>query len=67
MIWMILIILVVTFIIYKLNTAQKQWEKRGVKQAKETFLVGAFGDLLFRKKSFFDIVKDMYNEFPNER
>ena len=66
MIWLLLLILAVTLIIYKLNTTHNEWTRRGVKQVKETFILGSFGDLLFRK-SFFDIVKDAYNEFPNER
>lgn len=66
MIWLSLGILVITFIIYKIIRSHNQWTTRGVKQIKETIFLGFFGDLLFRRKTLFDIVKDIHNAYAEK-
>ena len=67
MFWLSLGILVITYIVYKIIEQHNQWTRRGVKQVKETLFLGFFGDLLFGRKAFFDIVKDIHNAYPEER
>jgi len=66
MILLLLGILLITYIIYK-AFQNDNWTNRGIKAKKQTFIIGDFGDLLLKKKSFFDVIKELYDEFPNER
>lgn len=54
---------VASFLFYRWMTRNNDhFEKRGIPYKKPTFFLGAFWELLFKKKTIFDIVKDIYRE-----
>jgi hypothetical protein len=56
------------FLIYKWGTSTFDYfEKRGVAHKKPIFLFGNASNVLTRKLAFPEIVKKIYNDFPNEK
>jgi len=67
MIWIVIVILALTYLYHKIINWQNQWTRRDVKQKPQQFLLGDSGEILLRKKSVYDAIVDLYNEFPEER
>ncbi|KAK4874017.1 hypothetical protein RN001_013377 [Aquatica leii] len=67
MILLTILSLLVLLIYLKLIKPLSYWKDRGVVHKKPWPLVGNSSDIFFQRKSFFQFVKDIYNEFPNDR
>ncbi|KRT84339.1 hypothetical protein AMK59_1315, partial [Oryctes borbonicus] len=70
MITLILTIISITtvfFLIWKLMKHYTYWTVRGVKQRKQTYILGDNASVFFKKESFFDMMVNLYRTFPEER
>lgn len=62
------ILVLLSIFLYKKGTANADYfTQRGIPNLKPSFLFGNTGDLLRRKKTMMDFVKDMYDAFPDKR
>nr|XP_022908462.1 cytochrome P450 9e2-like [Onthophagus taurus] len=67
MLCLILFVLLVILLLIKLSKTYSYWTERGVKQRKQTYLLGDNGKVFLKKESFFDMITSIYNAFPEER
>ncbi|KAI4464097.1 cytochrome p450 [Holotrichia oblita] len=63
--WILLVI--AAFALWKLSQHYNYWTNRGVKQRKQIYLLGDNASVFLRQESFLDMMKRLYDEFPNER
>ncbi|KAI4464051.1 cytochrome p450 [Holotrichia oblita] len=67
MILWILLILAVIFIIWKQGKTYNYWRNHNIKQKDGLDQIKAFLSVIFRRESFFDMMINLYDSFPNER
>ncbi|KAK5641866.1 hypothetical protein RI129_010413 [Pyrocoelia pectoralis] len=67
MLWLISSVVILVLFYYKAIKPLSYWKDRGVPHKKALPLIGNSANLIQRSKSLFEYVKDLYNDFPNER
>ncbi|KAF5306929.1 hypothetical protein FQA39_LY00159 [Lamprigera yunnana] len=67
MLWLLVISAVSLFLYYKIIKPLSYWKDRGIVYKKPLPLLGNSSVLLLQQKPFFEYVRDVYNQFPNER
>ncbi|KAK4874007.1 hypothetical protein RN001_013367 [Aquatica leii] len=68
MMWLIITISVLCAIIYyKVARSLNYWNERGVVHKKAWYIIQNLVQLVFQKFSFYDSVRNLYQEFSNER
>lgn len=61
-------VVAILFLLYKfLSKKDDYFEKKGIPYSKPSFLVGSRTDLVFRNKSMPEFVKQLYDEFRNDK
>ncbi|KAK9752549.1 Cytochrome P450 [Popillia japonica] len=55
------------FSLWKLSRHYSYWRDQGIKQARQVYLLGDNAFVFFGRESFFDLLKRLYDQFPNER
>ncbi|KAK9752524.1 hypothetical protein QE152_g4111 [Popillia japonica] len=63
--WILLVIAALA--VWKLSQHYNYWTNRGIKQRKQTYLLGDDASVFFGRESFFELMKRLYDTFPNER
>ncbi|KAI4464046.1 cytochrome p450 [Holotrichia oblita] len=63
--WILLAI--AAFTLWKLKQHYSYWTNQGIKQGKQVYLLGDTASVFFGRESFFDLLKRLYDQFPNER
>ncbi|KAK5641865.1 hypothetical protein RI129_010412 [Pyrocoelia pectoralis] len=67
MLWIIVLAVLLVVFYYKSIKPLWFWNDRGIPHKKALPLIGNSSIFLCSRKSFFEYVEDLYNEFPNER
>ncbi|KAF5271172.1 hypothetical protein FQR65_LT17687 [Abscondita terminalis] len=67
MIWLIILTILAVVIYYKGVRPLSYWKTRGVPHRKPIPILGNLGEVLLRRKAFFDHAREVYNEFSKER
>ncbi|KAK5641868.1 hypothetical protein RI129_010415 [Pyrocoelia pectoralis] len=67
MLWLISFMVFLVLFYYKAIKPLSYWKERGVPYKKALPLIGNCAVLIHKRKSFLEHVKDLYNDFPNER
>ncbi|KAK5641864.1 hypothetical protein RI129_010411 [Pyrocoelia pectoralis] len=67
MLWIIVLAVLLVVFYYKSIKPLSFWKDRGIPHKKALPLIGNSAIFLCSRKSFFEYVEDLYNEFPNER
>lgn len=63
-----IILILLAYILYKKGNANSDYfADKGIKSQTPSFLLGNSGPLFLGKKSSPEFMRDMYNEFPDER
>ncbi|KAK9752573.1 Cytochrome P450 [Popillia japonica] len=57
----------VAFAFWKVSQHYNYWTNRGIKQRKQIYFLGDNASVFLRQESFFDMMKRLYETFPNER
>lgn len=61
-------IVAIIFLVHKyLSREYGYFETKGIPFSKPTFIVGSRKDFIFRNKSPLTVMRDFYNEFPNDK
>ncbi|KAF2880562.1 hypothetical protein ILUMI_25615 [Ignelater luminosus] len=63
----ILIGILALLIYFKIVKPQKYWKEKGAACVKPWPIVGSMGSLVFNKKSYAELIQDIYNVFPEKR
>ncbi|KAF2901445.1 hypothetical protein ILUMI_04742 [Ignelater luminosus] len=66
--WIVALVCIIgAFIYFKLIKPLSYWKEKGIPYQKSWPVVGNMMDTVLKKKSFFELIKDFYTVFPNER
>ena len=59
-------IILLTCVYYYYKNAFNFWKKKGIKFVKPVIPFGSIKNMIFLKKTFAEVFKDFYDEFPEE-
>ncbi|XP_022913723.2 cytochrome P450 9e2-like [Onthophagus taurus] len=63
----LILIFLITLFYYKAIKPYSYWTQRGVKQRKQIYLLGDNAGQIFKRESFYGMIKNLYEHFPQER
>ncbi|KAK5641871.1 hypothetical protein RI129_010418 [Pyrocoelia pectoralis] len=67
MLWLIPFVGLLVVFYYKAIKPPSYWKNRGVPHKKALPFIGNSAIFIHKRKSFYEYVEDLYNDFPNER
>lgn len=66
--WLILLLFAVGYLFYvKCLKPLGYWKKRNVPYSHAIIFMGMMTDVVFKRKSFFDVILEVYNKYPDKR